>query len=865
MMKKQQRQCPVEMSLIGMIISTATSTQEDQIPVVDFTTTKNHDNDNDSFFCEQEETSFSSDHSSRRNVVAVAASSCSACMNQFFQEGAQATAQHQQQPPRIPIKKASLHEFQDFDIDDDDENDDNGAAQDDWKLLKALETQLYEEQQPQDSHKSSSCAVSTASASTCDLPPRQVTRSKDDDDDEEEEDEVDQATGGEISNAMGDTEVSPAFRGRPVKDPWNKNAQQQQQSSSSLFGGKAASEEDVSLQKVRRNQQRLQEERGNKQQQHKQSPKRQEFYDEDDEGYDGGEGSLDFMIRPKPAGGQGTTRGSTKVNPSSPTAGSGSFFFRDTSKDEPQSPSEASATPSKSKTTINGVADGKDTETAQPKSTTNRKPKPSVPLVDPETGAPLLLTLEQAEQNFRQTLVTSTEQRLDDLSESLNFEDEDDDSKYNMLASSSTWQDLGITDSVLLENLEDMGCAYPLSVQEKALPDIMAGKDVVVGTYTGSGKTLAFLTPLVQRLLNGAHGDEKSGNNNGVRAVVVAPGRELASQIVSVARELLQGSGLTVMLAIGGTTFSRNLEQLRKRKPDIVVGTPGRLAELIVGRPGERTGRLKTASFETVVLDEFDALLEYKAHREPTTALLDTLQRRYKNNIQSVWCSATASDVIDSAKLKTFLDPDYAIAMADQNDLIVTSGKSNKRDNLPRVSKTVIHSTVHVEHRRFVLETVRRILHTEPVPQQILIFVENARKVDLTVERLDKMGIVAAALHGGMRSEKMDRAEVSKALREGFVGIVVATELAARGLDAPLLTHVINMDLPTDASHYAHRAGRCGRGGRPGVVINLTADPKERNVPQKFADQLGIEMFTTEVRNGKLNLVDPKSQQLDSK
>jgi len=687
-----------------------------------------------------------------------------------------------------------------------------------------------------------------------------------DDDDEEEEDEVDQATGGEISNAMGDTEVSPAFRGRPVKDPWNKNAQQQQQqSSSSLFGGKAASEEDVSLQKVRRNQQRLQEERGNKQQQHKQSPKRQEFYDEDDEGYDGGEGSLDFMIRPKPAGGQGTTRGSTKVNPSSPTAGSGSFFFRDTSKDEPQSPSEASATPSKSKTTINGVADGKDTETAQPKSTTNRKPKPSVPVVDPETGAPLLLTLEQAEQNFRQTLVTSTEQRLDDLSESLNFEDEDDDSKYNMLASSSTWQDLGITDSVLLENLEDMGCAYPLSVQEKALPDIMAGKDVVVGTYTGSGKTLAFLTPLVQRLLNGAHGDEKSGNNNGVRVVVVAPGRELASQIVSVARELLQGSGLTVMLAIGGTTFSRNLEQLRKRKPDIVVGTPGRLAELIVGRPGERTGRLKTASFETVVLDEFDALLEYKAHREPTTALLDTLQRRYKNNIQSVWCSATASDVIDSAKLKTFLDPDYAIAMADQNDLIVTSGKSNKRDNLPRVSKTVIHSTVHVEHRRFVLETVRRILHTEPVPQQILIFVENARKVDLTVERLDKMGIVAAALHGGMRSEKMDRAEVSKALREGFVGIVVATELAARGLDAPLLTHVINMDLPTDASHYAHRAGRCGRGGRPGVVINLTADPKERNVPQKFADQLGIEMFTTEVRNGKLNLVDPKSQQLDSK
>jgi superfamily II DNA/RNA helicase len=109
----------------------------------------------------------------------------------------------------------------------------------------------------------------------------------------------------------------------------------------------------------------------------------------------------------------------------------------------------------------------------------------------------------------------------------------------------------------------------------------------------------------------------------------------------------------------------------------------------------------------------------------------------------------------------------------------------------------------------------------------------------------------------------MDRAEVSKALREGYVGIVVATELAARGLDAPLLTHVINLDLPTDSSHYAHRAGRCGRGGRPGVVINVTTSPKERNVPKRFADELGVEMLSVEPRNGQLLLVDPETQSLD--
>jgi ATP-dependent RNA helicase DeaD len=311
------------------------------------------------------------------------------------------------------------------------------------------------------------------------------------------------------------------------------------------------------------------------------------------------------------------------------------------------------------------------------------------------------------------------------------------------------------------------------------------------------------------------------------------------------------------MMAIGGTTFSRNLEQLRKRKPKILVSTPGRLAELIVGRPGEKGGRLKVPGLRTVVLDEFDALLEYQAHREPTTALMRSLQQRHGDNLQTVLCSATASDMVDSPKLQLFLREGYATANADRDDILVTS--ASDAGGQARVSRTVIHGVVHVPHQRLALDTLRRILHTDPVPQQILVFVENSRKVEITVEKLENMGIVAAPLHGGQGSEKTDRAEVCKALREGFVGLVVATELAARGIDAPLLTHVINFDLPTDASHYAHRAGRCGRGGRPGVVINLTTGPKERNVPNKFATELGIEMYRVEVSKARLNIVDPSS------
>ena len=122
------------------------------------------------------------------------------------------------------------------------------------------------------------------------------------------------------------------------------------------------------------------------------------------------------------------------------------------------------------------------------------------------------------------------------------------------------------------------------------------------------------------------------------------------------------------------------------------------------------------------------------------------------------------------------------------------------------------------------------------------------------IEKLARMDIVAAPLHGG--GVKGDRAQVSKALREGFVGVVVATEMAARGIDAPYLTHVINLDLPTDASHYAHRAGRCGRGGRPGVAVSITCDVRERGVPRRFGEELGIDVYDVEAREGKLIIVE---------
>jgi superfamily II DNA/RNA helicase len=450
-----------------------------------------------------------------------------------------------------------------------------------------------------------------------------------------------------------------------------------------------------------------------------------------------------------------------------------------------------------------------------------------------------------------------------------------------------SWTELGVASPTLLANLRRMECTHPLPVQQQMLEYLLSptqtsptttsdlSKDVICGTMTGSGKTLSFLVPLAQRLID--HTEQTSeGTQSPPQVLVVAPGRELASQIVSVARELLQDTDLGVQLAIGGTTFARNLEAIRKRKPRIIVGTPGRLAELVAGRPGEAKGRLaKIFRPSTLVMDEFDALLEYKPHREKSLALLQILRR--DPNMQTIVCSATASDMMreagagepmgarsqsQRALIDDYLRPGYRVAMAQSSDVLTASGAGGGSIGT-RVSRTVIHGVVHVPHRRFALETLRRILHTDPLPQQVLVFVKDSHKVKIVVERLERDGIIAAPLSGD--DDKMDRADVSRALREGYVGLVVATELAARGLDAPLLTHVINLDLPTDASHYAHRAGRCGRGNRPGVVINVTTMPQERSVPRRLAEKLGVDMYTVEVRNGKLNIVEPSSQTLDSR
>jgi len=551
-----------------------------------------------------------------------------------------------------------------------------------------------------------------------------------------------------------------------------------------------------------------------------------DYYDEDDEGYevdydDDNEDTVGRLISPRPVGGRGSLQEDDSWN--SPTNDSPGYFFNPNAalpKEKPASKTKLrilkEQKPKKrdnNKKQQTSAQHGNNTKKKKKKKETIKK-KRSTPLLDDE-GRPLYLTLEQAERQG---------------SEEAYFEDEDD-------VEPASWTDLGIHSPPLLDNLDEMNCLSPLPVQTQSCPAILdeSRKDVIIGTFTGSGKTLAFLVPLLEQL------SKEEEDNKSIKIVVVAPGRELASQITSVARDLLP-PGKKVVMAIGGTSFKKNFDQIRKAKPVIVVGTPGRIAELVVGAAGEKSGRMKVANVQSLVLDEFDALLEYKPHRDPTKAILSTLQRKLPN-LQTVLCSATAVDMQE--KIQSYIRPDP----------LIIQDMSEKKI---RMSQTIVHGVIHVPRPQLALETVRRILHTNPMPPQVLIFCESSERVETVVKLLrEKVNIIAAPLHGN--SNKQERQEVSQALRDGQVGLVVATELAARGLDAPYLTHVLNLDLPTDSSHYAHRAGRCGRGGRPGVVLNFTFRNEQRNVPAKLTSALDVPLYTVETYEGKLQIVDPSS------
>lgn len=433
---------------------------------------------------------------------------------------------------------------------------------------------------------------------------------------------------------------------------------------------------------------------------------------------------------------------------------------------------------------------------------------------------------------------------------------------------------------LLIERLEKEGFKTPTDVQATAIPTILKDHDVVIQSYTGSGKTLAYLLPILSEVgplktrTSDGDGDGEPGKKTDIEAVIVAPSRELGMQIVREFEKILgPANKKVVQQLVGGANRSRQEEALRKNKPCIVVGTPGRISEI------SAAGKLHTHGCRFLVLDEVDQLLSFN-FREDMHRILEHVGRKSSGDSrgpkgslakraerQTVLVSATVPFSVIRAARSWGHDPlliqakkVISIESISPSGPINLSGQSTSSDPSSNVqTQAAIQSlppslkhyycVTKLQHK---VDTLRRCVHALDA-KSVIVFMNHTKQLKDTVFKLEARGMIAAELHGDLG--KLGRTTTLKKFKNGEVRILVTNELSARGLDVAECDLVVNLDLPTDSIHYAHRAGRTGRLGRKGTVVTI-CEESEVFVVKKLQRQLSVPIATCEFTEGKFVITE---------
>ena len=374
------------------------------------------------------------------------------------------------------------------------------------------------------------------------------------------------------------------------------------------------------------------------------------------------------------------------------------------------------------------------------------------------------------------------------------------------------FQTLGLSDA-LVAGLAKQDITVPTDIQTKMIPAIMTGKDVVGRSETGSGKTLAYLLPIFQNI---------DPNVRGTQAIILTPTHELAAQVHRQAELLAKNAGANVgcALIIGTARLQRQVERLRE-KPPIVVGSTGRILDLI------KRKKIQAHLVKTIVLDEGDRLLEDGNFAAVQAVIKTTLRDR-----QLVLLSASVGGETQQ-RAKEIM----------KEDALFVEGASQ----VGQVPDTIFHYFILTAPREKFL-MLRKVLAGEK-PKKAMVFLNNPENIEVTVDKLNYHGIKAAGIYGQVG--KLDRKTALDDFREGRVQVLVASDIGARGLDIPDVTHVINLDIPEDPTHYLHRAGRCGRQGQTGCAISIVT-PYERRWIHKYEKVWGLRFAQKDMVYGKL-------------
>ncbi len=334
--------------------------------------------------------------------------------------------------------------------------------------------------------------------------------------------------------------------------------------------------------------------------------------------------------------------------------------------------------------------------------------------------------------------------------------------------------------SKLKNTLKQKGYTHPTAIQEKAIQHIIDGKDLLGIANTGTGKTGAFLIPIIHRLLE---------NNAQFQSLVVVPTRELALQIEDEFKSMTKGLQLFSSCFIGGTNLGKDLAQL-KRKNHIVIGTPGRLIDLMSRRA------LRLESFSVLVLDEFDRMLDMGFVND-----VKQIIRAMVNRKQTLLFSAT----LDNTQ-KSIIDE----LLHQPVEVKVSTGATTS----DHIEQDIIHVPEGEDKFKKLLDLI-----SQDEFEKVLIFAETKRLVDRISHKLTSAGVKASLIHGNKSQNTRQRA--LDQFKRGNIQVLVATDVAARGIDVSDVTHVINYQIPQNFESYVHRIGRTGRAGKGGKAFTF--------------------------------------------
>ncbi|MGA4719678.1 DEAD/DEAH box helicase [Fictibacillus nanhaiensis] len=353
-------------------------------------------------------------------------------------------------------------------------------------------------------------------------------------------------------------------------------------------------------------------------------------------------------------------------------------------------------------------------------------------------------------------------------------------------------------------------------IQERAIPEQLENKDLIIESPTGTGKTLAYALPALSKL---------NPEVKNAQVLFLAPTRELAMQIYDVCQKFTENSGLSGASLIGGANMQRQLDKLKK-KPQFIVGTPGRVKELIQNK------KLKVHEVKTIVIDEADHIIEAGFNGDVEQVIAATLKDR-----QLVFVSATINNKTEDWSKKLAVTP---VIVKVEKDLV----------------KSEVAHTFMVSDYRDKVENLRKLIrHTPGI--KAMVFINSSMKMDEFATKLEYKKIKLGVLAGN--STKQDRQRVINDFKNGKIPVLLTTDVATRGLDIPDVTHVVHFEMPEDVKQYVHRSGRTGRMGKEGTVVSLVTKAELTSV-KKWTAKMNVPLQKQLLEKGQVIVEESASK-----